>query len=110
MKLILLGAPGAGKGTQAKFLIERMGLTHVSTGEILREAVLEKSLSKLTKRESEILRLYYGINRDTNFNLNQIGVKYNITRERMRQIKKKALKRLMHINRHSGLKHCYQEM
>ncbi len=43
MKLILLGAPGAGKGTQAKYLIERMGPAHVSTGEILREAVRDET-------------------------------------------------------------------
>lgn len=39
MKLILLGAPGAGKGTLAAFLIEKMGVPSVSTGNILREAI-----------------------------------------------------------------------
>lgn len=39
MNLILLGAPGAGKGTLATFLIERMGVPSVSTGNILREAI-----------------------------------------------------------------------
>jgi len=39
MRLILLGPPGAGKGTQAEFLVERYGLAHVSPGNILREAV-----------------------------------------------------------------------
>ncbi|MBR1487216.1 MAG: adenylate kinase [Synergistaceae bacterium] len=37
MRLVLLGAPGAGKGTQAAFLKERYGLAHVSTGDIFRE-------------------------------------------------------------------------
>ena len=39
MNLILLGAPGAGKGTLASYLIEKMGVPSVSTGNILREAI-----------------------------------------------------------------------
>ena len=39
MRLIFLGPPGSGKGTQAKLLCERLGLVHFSTGDVLREAI-----------------------------------------------------------------------
>jgi adenylate kinase len=43
LRLVLFGAPGAGKGTQARLLVERFGLTHISTGDIFRRAIRERS-------------------------------------------------------------------
>jgi adenylate kinase len=43
MRLLLIGAPGAGKGTQAELLAQRFGLTHISSGDLLRQHVREQT-------------------------------------------------------------------
>ncbi|MET1125067.1 MAG: adenylate kinase [Archaeoglobaceae archaeon] len=53
MNLILLGAPGAGKGTQAKKIAEKYGLVHIATGDILREAVAKGT--ELGKKAKEYM-------------------------------------------------------
>jgi len=55
---------------------------------------IKRVLDTLTEREKEIVKLYFGIDTDAAFTLDEIGHKFNITRERVRQIKSKAIDRL----------------
>ena len=68
----------------------------------LRDEV-RKVLGTLGQREEEVVRLYFGIGVDTGYTLEEIGVRFNLTRERVRQIKEKALKRLKHSSRSKRL-------
>ena len=71
-------------------------------GEALQREV-EKALSTLTDREAEVIRLYFGIGREKPMTLEQIGHKFGLTRERVRQIKEKAIRRLRHSSRSRAL-------
>ncbi len=68
----------------------------------LREEV-DEVLSTLGEREEEVVKLYFGIGVDTGYTLEEIGQRFNLTRERVRQIKEKALKRLKHSTRSNRL-------
>jgi len=59
----------------------------------------ERSLSTLDPREQQVLRMYFGIGEQTAISLEQIAETLNITRERVRQIKEKAIKKLQHDSR-----------
>ena len=64
---------------------------------------IEEALSHLKEREAKILRLYFGLDDEEPMTLEQIGALLGITRERVRQIKEKALSRLRHVSRARAL-------
>ena len=68
----------------------------------LKEAI-QDSLDSLKPREAKILRLYYGLDSHEAMTLEEIGSVLGITRERVRQIKEKALNRLRHVSRARAL-------
>ncbi|MBR9831620.1 sigma-70 family RNA polymerase sigma factor [Acidiluteibacter ferrifornacis] len=65
---------------------------------------VERSLATLTAREREILKLFYGINCKHCLSLEEIGERFELTRERVRQIKEKAINKLKHTSRSNLLK------
>ncbi len=76
---------------------------YVLMKESLRTEV-ERALKSLTDREAEVIRLYFGIEREHPLTLEEIGEKFNLTRERVRQIKEKAIRRLRHATRSKALR------
>ena len=61
-------------------------------------------LSTLSEKEADVLKLYFGINSERSATLEEIGERFNLTRERVRQIKEKALRNLRHSKRSGRLK------
>lgn len=65
---------------------------------------IERALGTLTEREAEVIKLYFGLNKEHSLTLEEIGEKFNLTRERVRQIKEKAIRRLRHASRSKNLR------
>ena len=67
-------------------------------------AEIEKALDTLTPREAEVINLYFGLNHEKALTLEEIGARFSLTRERVRQIKEKAIRRLRHASRSRSLR------
>jgi RNA polymerase primary sigma factor len=65
---------------------------------------VQRALCTLTFREADVIGLYFGLNNKSSMTLEEIGVKFNITRERVRQIKEKATRRLRHTSMRTRLR------
>lgn len=65
---------------------------------------IERSLSTLTPREGDVVRLFFGLNGNPALSLEEIAERFDLTRERVRQIKEKAIRRLKQTNRSKQLK------
>jgi RNA polymerase primary sigma factor len=75
--------------------------------ELMRESLqreIERSLSTLNEREKDVVMLFFGIGKKLGLTLEEIGSKFDLTRERVRQIKEKAIRRLRHNSRSKLLK------
>ena len=65
---------------------------------------IERSLSTLTEKERHVVKYFFGIGMNHGLTLEEIGAKFDLTRERVRQIKEKAIRRLRHTSRSKLLK------
>lgn len=65
---------------------------------------IQRSLATLSEKERDVINLYYGIGTNHEFTLEEIGARFDLTRERVRQIKEKAIRRLKHNSRSKLLK------
>ena len=62
-----------------------------------------QSLETLKEREKQVMKMYFGIDRDATLTLNEIGKELSLTREHVRQIKEKAIRRLRHRSKNKAL-------
>lgn len=82
-------------------------LEETPDNELLKESLrdeIHRALLALTMREADVVKLYYGLNGGYSHSLEEIGEKFELTRERVRQIKEKAVRRLKHTSKSRLLK------
>jgi len=65
---------------------------------------IKSSLTTLTQRESDVISMFYGLDGKSPMSLEEIGIRFDLTRERVRQIKEKAIRRLKHTTKNKMLK------
>ncbi len=65
---------------------------------------IERALESLNPREAEVVNLYFGLTTEKALTLEEIGARFGLTRERVRQIKEKAIRRLRHASRSKSLR------
>ena len=68
----------------------------------------ESALDSLTQREAKVLRMRFGIGMNTDHTLEEVGKQFDVTRERIRQIEAKALRKLRHPSRSDNLRHFHE--
>lgn len=106
-RYVSLDAPMA-SDEDTKFLDFFVPTDNEDTDEtLMRESLgseIQRSLASLSEKEREILNMYYGLGRNYSLTLEEIGAKFDLTRERVRQIKEKAIRRLRHTARSRLLK------
>jgi len=106
-KIVSIDAP-VGQEEDTKFLDLFVPQDSASTDEqLMRESLgkeIQRSLSTLSEKERDVINLYYGLGKNHEYTLEEIALKFDLTRERVRQIKEKAIRRLRNSSRSRLLK------
>ena len=92
-----------GKGAN-HFAASCGGITVKPDGFFNLDAYFAVVLSTLTPREERVLRMRFGVGMNTDHTLEEVGLQFSVTRERIRQIEAKALRKLKHPSRSKQLK------
>jgi RNA polymerase primary sigma factor len=99
--MIYLDAPSPSLEDDRTALIDFIPDSGLSTDSLIAKATMsekiEEALSSLNDREEEILRMRFGIGYDNSYTLDEIGNHYRLTRERIRQIERRALRKLKQL-------------
>jgi RNA polymerase sigma factor (sigma-70 family) len=106
--IVYLDAVNPGNGEAKSSFIDFIPDTRPATDTLIAKVSMtekiEEALSSLTDREEDILRMRFGIGYDESYTLDEIGNRYSLTRERIRQIERRALKKLRQLSNGSVLK------
>lgn len=91
-------ASGDGKNSFIDFIPDTRPATDTLLATVSMSEKIEEALKNLTDREEDILRMRFGIGYDESYTLDEIGSRYSLTRERIRQIERRALKKLRQLS------------
>ena len=91
-------ASGDGKNSFIDFIPDTRPSTDTLLATVSMSEKIEEALKNLTDREEDILRMRFGIGYDESYTLDEIGNRYSLTRERIRQIERRALKKLRQLS------------
>ena len=101
--LILKTLSSLGVRVDKILVVASLRLDFIAIKSNLSEATT-KILSTLTPREERVLRMRFGVGMNTDHTLEEVGLQFSVTRERIRQIEAKALRKLKHPSRSKQLK------
>jgi RNA polymerase sigma factor (sigma-70 family) len=94
----------AERESHAAYFLEQQGMSHYDAVNYISHGTTTRVLASLTPREERVLRMRFGIGMNTDHTLEEVGQQFSVTRERIRQIEAKALRKLKHPSRSRKLR------